>query len=160
MIGDLNNYYIVHFILKKSNRYLIWFTDINDGFVTENEKVLSFDNITKLMQYVKTQNIDIHTDISCFNIDFIMDEMNKKINSKSILDLWNILSDIAKSAQVEFCGDDVIYNSEYEKLLLGCNLDVINQSLYEPIWSNEEIDSIKKVINVGYNILCKILFDY
>lgn len=148
-------YYIVQFIITSYNYYTIWHTDNNDEFVTKNKKILSFNNLEEVIQYAKLHSIELHEYITCYDIDRLMDDIDTKIDCNYIINFWNIISDIAKSIQINFCGDSDFYNSVYEKLLYGCNLNALNKSHYDPIWTNEEIDKIKYVVNIGYKLLCK-----
>ena len=97
--------------------------------------------------------IELEEDITVYDIDDVILKSNDNIfemNCESILDFWNIISDVARSLQLHFCGDTVCYNSIYEKLLCGCNLAALNSRYYRPNWTREEVDKIQHIINVAY----------
>ena len=158
--GDLSEYYIVKFIFDGGDYYTIWYTDVVDGFITFNNGILSFNNQIDLMKYCQNHMIELEEDITVYDIDDVILKSNDNIfemNCESILDFWNIISDVARSLQLHFCGDTVCYNSIYEKLLCGCNLAALNSRYYRPNWTREEVDKIQHIINVGYCILQRCL---
>lgn len=158
--GDLSEYYIVKFIFDGGDYYTIWYTDVVDGFITFNNGILSFNNQIDLMKYCQNHMIELEEDITVYDIDDVILKSNDNIfemNCESILDFWNIISDVARSLQLHFCGDTACYNSIYEKLLCGCNLAALNSRYYRPNWTREEVDKIQHIINVGYCILQRCL---
>ena len=150
----------MQFIVEGGDYYSIWYSDIEDGFITLNKKILSFNNERDLRKYCQKKSIELAEYITVYDIDDLICKnkvKNTEINCKSVLDFWNIISDASRSLHVLFCGDRVCYNPIYEKLLCGCNLEALSGKYYKPIWTRKEIDTIQDILNKGYRILRKYL---
>ena len=98
------------------------------------------------------------------DIDNLIDKINNVTESgicKELLDIWNILGDMAKSTGAMFRGnfDDELTRDVYEKLFYGSNLRVINQGMeeYHPIFDEEETEVCISVFRNGLDILDETL---
>lgn len=156
MTEALSDNYIIRFDINANHYYAIWYTDDSDGFITENESIVYFKNLNDLMQYTHDHKILLNDGITYFNTAQIFDNIDSAINCDDVLNFWNIISDIASSLRIDFIGDNKIYNTEYAKLVSGCNLNALEHDYYEPDWTEKEVDNIKKIISEGLMILCEI----
>jgi len=156
------NYYIIQFNDEKNVKYAIWYTDEEDGFVSEHNKILFFDYVESLKEFCDNKNIIILDDkISCvYDFGYLKKWLlspNDRFNCSIMLDFWNIISDASKSMGVEFIGDDKendATNQLYLKLFHGCNLPAINTSRkkYIPKWTQKEIESLADILS-AYKVL-------
>lgn len=97
-------------------------------------------------------------EIDVYNIDEYVPKDKDSVDCNATLQLWNILSDVAATANVPFEGDDVSYNTTYGKLVYGCNMPALsNDYHYDPAWNEEEIADINKILASGIDILCSRL---
>lgn len=151
-------YYIVQFNDEKTLKYAIWYTDDEDGFVSEHGKILFFDCVESLKDFCDSKNIIILDDDK---VSFIYDfgylkkwllSPNDRFDCSIMLDFWNVISDASKSIGVAFIGDDKqseMANKLYSKLFHGCNLPAINTSgkKYIPKWTQKEIDCLAEILS-------------
>lgn len=152
----MNEKYAVRFDIDDHHYYAIWYTDDKDGFVTENGSIVYFTEIDDLFHYAESRRILINEGITYFNATQILHNIETITDCDTVLDFWNIISDISASLRIKFTGDDKTYNTEYAKLVSGCNLNSLEHDYYIPNFTTEEEDNIKKIIIEGYNILCKV----
>ncbi len=156
-------YYIVQFNDEKTLRYAIWYTDDEDGFVSEHGKILLFDCVESLKEFCDSKNIIISDDdkISCvYDFGYLkkwLSSPNDRFNCSIMLNFWNVISDASKSMDVAFIGDDKeneTANQLYSKLFCGCNLPAINTSgkKYIPKWTQKEIDCLAEILS-AYKVL-------
>lgn len=151
---DERSYFIVRFIYKQKEHYSIWFNEEQDGFITENEKITVFPNMTQLEKYCNKQKLTVEDGISEYDLDrlhFWIGEVTPNIDVVFILNFWNIFMDIAVSVNKPFMGNEEQNGGVYRKLFYGNNLPSINRSgePYIPEWSESEVIQIKCVMENG-----------
>ena len=156
-------YYIVQFNDEKTLKYAIWYTDDEDGFVSEHGKILFFDGVEFLKEFCDSKNIIIVDDynISCvYDFGYLKKWLlspNDRFSCSIMLNFWNVISDASKSMDVAFIGDDKendAANQLYSKLFHGCNLPAINTSRkkYIPKWTQKEIEGLAEILS-AYKVL-------
>ena len=156
-------YYIVQFNDEKTLKYAIWYTDAEDGFVSEHGKILFFACVESLKEFCDSKNIIISdgNKISCvYDFGYLKKWLlspNDRFNCSIMLNFWNVISDASKSMDVAFIGDDKeneTANQLYSKLFYGCNLPAINTSgkKYIPKWTQQEIDCLAEILS-AYEVL-------
>jgi hypothetical protein len=157
------SYFILWYRLTKKNRYIIWYSDEEEGvLVDNNNKIPVFKKIKKLKQFAVQENIKIEDGKPILhNLDAVRIWLNKgtkgDINCKKILAAWNLFIDVATSLQIDakklqaYSGKS---NKVYKKIFWGNNLPVVTPSRkkYIPIWNSKEIRLIKKIIRFGFSI--------
>lgn len=149
----MRDHYVVGFDINDDRYYTIWYTGTTDGFITENERLLYFKELGDLKEYARSHELPLGDGITNFNGDRIMSDIDPEINCSPVLDLWNIISDMAGSLHIKFSGDDKAYNTEYAKLISGCGLPALEHGHFEPEWTKGERDNIKRIIGEGIYIL-------
>ena len=151
-------YYLVAIIYKKMKYYTIWKTDLVDEFETKERKVILFESINDAIDYLDNINLRFQTDeITTYDLDWFMGKCiyMKYDDCKSILLYWNMFSDMARSVEIQFKGDDKKYNKIYNKLFWGNNLPTVTPKgkQYNPIWSNSERKIITAILLEGIEIV-------
>lgn len=149
----MRDHYVVGFDINDDRYYTIWYTDDTDGFITENERLLYFKELSDLKEYAHSHELPLGDGIAYFNGDRIIGNTDPEINCSPVLDFWNIISDMAGSLHIKFSGDDKAYNTEYAKLISGCGLPALEHGHFEPEWTKGERDNIKRIISEGTCIL-------
>ena len=156
-------YYIVQFNDERTVKYAIWYTDDEDGFVSEHGKILFFDYVESLEEFCDDKNIIISDNYKIYCVyDFgylkkWLLSPDDRFDCSIMLDLWNVISDASKSMDVAFIGDDKeneMANQLYSKLFHGCNLPSVNTSgkKYIPEWTQKEIDGLAEILS-AYKVL-------
>lgn len=151
---DERKYFIVRFIYKQREYYSIWFDDERDGFITENERIITFPNKAQLKKHCSKQKLAVEESISEYDLDkldYWISEVDPTIDAVFILNFWNIFMDVSASVDKPFMGDEEQNGEVYRKLFYGNNLPSINRSgeLYIPEWSENEVIQIKCVMENG-----------
>lgn len=153
-------YYWVEFIIDHKNYFLIWVMDDKDHFITNNDRLVFFEDFSNAQRFAKNMGLDISDEeIDVYNIDEYVPKDKDSVDCNATLQLWNILSDVATSVKVPFEGDDASYTTQYGKLVYGCNLPALfpDGYHYDPTWNEEEIADINKILAGGIDILCSQL---
>ena len=154
-------YYIVKFKINTKILYALWYTDIIDGFITNNNKILSFSCFEELQKYANDQQILVIDDHTCdYNINAIVNYKNQ-FNCEEIYNFWNIVGDIANSLSIPFLGNKrtKIIDSVFNKLFYGCNVPALrgDGELYVPKWRWRERICLDQIISEGLQIIEKTL---
>lgn len=147
-------YYAVEFKIENSIKYyMLWFSGEYDRFLTKNGKLLIWGTYDELLTYAKENSIDTDADVSYYDTAAINYDIDSCENCRIMLDMWNILSDLAISVTKPFMGDEPCFNGIYAKLTAGCDLPDLEKCKFTVSWSSSEILEIKEVLNSGINIL-------
>ncbi|MEE3314143.1 MAG: hypothetical protein VZR56_08295 [Treponema sp.] len=149
-MSDNNEYYAVNFKIQQKNFFSIWISSQNgDSFLKNNDQLVFFLNNKDLYNFCKENSIIIESE-TAFDFDII-----DYTNYNNVINLWNIISDLAKTLGLLFIGDSDEMIDIYKKLLCGCNLPALIQSKekYTPHFSNAEITAINNVISSMREIL-------
>lgn len=162
---EANNveHYIVVFIYSKHKYYFIWKSDENDVFLTQNDKIIFWHDIYSLKKFCEINDINFADEKEIvYNIDCCenwCNSMAEKIDCSTILNLWNIFSDLHSSIGVEFEGSLEYYNAVYDKLFYGNNLPCVNSTSekYLPNFNRAELLKIKEVMMRGIELFRKII---
>lgn len=160
----LKDYYPIKILRHEKVYFCIWYTNDVDGILLEKNKIKSFSNYDNLKNYCEENKIKIKEDISTYNLDEVLEWLSSRkqeVDCKIILDLWNLISDLAKSSDEYFYGDDDETLHISEKLFYGNNLPAINRDgpEYYPKWDDDEYMIIKKVIQNGVELFNKYLYE-
>ncbi|BDF04422.1 hypothetical protein [[Clostridium] hylemonae] len=160
----MKDYYPIKILRHEKVYFCIWYTNDVDGILLEKNKIKSFSNYDNLKNYCEENKIKIKEDISTYNLDEVLEWLSSRkqeVDCKIILDLWNLISDLAKSSDEYFYGDDDETLHISEKLFYGNNLPAINRDgpEYYPKWDDDEYMIIKKVIQNGVELFNKYLYE-
>lgn len=152
----MREYYPVEIKLNSSVRYLIWYTDENDGFLSKLSKPITFMDKNKLEQYANSETIRLESEFTIYDFNIIkkwIENTLAPIDCESILDVWNFFSDLLKSVNYTFKGDLDIDNTVdvYNKLFYGLNLPIMqkNGEQYNPNWDEKDIQKLKEILLDG-----------
>ena len=147
------DFYLVKFTINNVIRYLIWYTNEVDGFVTCDSRIALFKSYSDVIGFCKHNKIDVFDEVTEFNFDSITDSLGEGFDSSRILDFWNIASDFASTVKIPFEGDDARYHILYAKLVKSCGLSALNGGSDIVAWSDEEQLDIKTIIADGALII-------
>ncbi len=92
-----------------------------------------------------------------------LDEVNEwlktreELNPQLILDAWNFFGDLARSLGKQIDSRSAYEKDVYEKLFFSLNLLATDGPLYEPDWSQAQLDCIADVITNGQSLLAETL---
>jgi hypothetical protein len=156
-------YYPLYTVLSQKYLFLLWFSNDIDGVVVENNKIVTFASLHEISDYAKSKQINLMTsDFILHNFDnitlWLEDYENKDINCVEILNIWNLLTDIAQTLKIEFIGNhkDKVTSKIYDKLFFGNNLPAItpNGKFYIPTWTKLERKKLAEILTEAICI-CK-----
>ncbi|GMA99475.1 hypothetical protein [Pelosinus sp. IPA-1] len=153
-------YYSVKFALERKEIYSLWYSGKNDGFLIDQNKILSFKSMNELRQYAIEKNINLQDEHTVVILDLAINWLRRRdreINCRYFLDFWNIVADLAHSVNEEFYGDKdnngilEIYN----KLFYGSNLPAVKKEkdVFFPQWDEVELEILTKVIDDAWRIV-------
>lgn len=153
-------YYLISFIYKQITLYCIWVSDDKDYIITKNDKILFFNTLDKLSEYVKKEEmVIVKSEEVQYNLDKMIlwcyDESNVNCGCDEILNMWNICIDVANSTKKHFIGNDNIYDSLYEKIFFANNLFIRDSFPCSTLsaFSDADVENIKKILMSGINLI-------
>ncbi len=162
----MRDYYLIRIIYKDIDVYLIWYcSDDEDGVLVHEERLLTFANVEEAKSFAEEQEWLLNEGISLYdlsNITELIDKIELSENCHELINIWNMLSDIAKLINGEFIGvigdmDEGITLDIYGKLFYGSNLRVLSvgDEEYHPTFDDEEIEKCVSIFNNGLSMLDK-----
>jgi len=154
------DYYIVKFIYLNKTYLCIWFTGDEDGFIADKGMLMLFSNEEEIVKYALAKSCTLNEQVTFVSVDKVIEwlmQADKFVDSKLLLEFWNIITDLSKSINENFYGnsnDDVI-NSLYGKLFYSNNLPAFKGDEEEFVakWNQVEIGNLSKLVEDGIKIL-------
>lgn len=157
-------YYLVQFVCQSKEYNTLWFSDNSDGFLVDAScsRILVFFDRAAADKAAHNRGGRLHEGITSINCDMLLCLTSSRLDCNTILNFWNVVSDIAVSLAVSFFGDsnESQIHCLYEKLFYGCNLPAIKkdgESKYMPTWSKNEVKLLQKVVDSGLDIIKKYI---
>lgn len=160
----MRKYYLIRLIYKNKNMFAIWYSDDEDGFVVEGHRLVTFESIDDAKVFAEKRHILLESEIAIYdfsNVIELIGQIDDSKNCRTIINMWNLLSDLAKTLNEEFMGDsdqEQILDI-YNKLFYGSNLKVISQGNeeYYPSFDDSEREKCISIFINGFSILDKLL---
>jgi hypothetical protein len=156
-------YQTVEFMFCKRSYYCIWFSAETEGFLSENGNPLIFERCDLTKSFANHNQINLDEEVAVYDVDSIAcwaDSSDLTVDSVAVLNFWNVIQDITVSANKSFVGNmrTNTVDDLYDKLFCGNNVLIDREDeKYYPVWTPEEIMTIKKIILDGVNTLRKII---
>lgn len=155
----MDKYYIAEFRLNNTNYYMLW---QDERFLTGDGGPAIFNTIEEAKEFIAGNNLEADESVTSYDLDQVTDLITKteiSENCRTILDCWNIFSDLSATTGEEFLGDDDIDENEhlFSKLVMGCNLPEINNEEFHPVLDELEQNHLKIVLSNGRLIFLKIV---
>ena len=150
----MDRYYIVEVKVREEFFYLLWQDDL---FVLSDQDLLVCRSVDDLKDFISRNEILADETVEKYDLDAVMEmipqvEDSEKCNT--VLICWNLLSDLSRTLETEFLGDndreDVV--TLYEKLVLGSNIPALKNEEYHPVLSDEECDLLESIIRSGMEL--------
>lgn len=161
-------YYPLSYLLRKSRRYLIWFTTDLDGdqdgvWVDGNRKIPTFSSMEELESYAQEHRIAplIQGDSIVHDLDSVVDFCNRQtadgVDCPTILRAWNLFNDVARScggAGALFREEESHLDPTYDKVFWGCNLPALTPEgeSFEPRWNLDEVRILRGLMTTGLGL--------
>lgn len=154
----MDKYYIAEFRSNNTNYYMLW---QDERFLTGDGGPAFFSTIGEAKEFISSNNLEADGSVTSYDLDQVTDLITKteiSENCRTILDCWNIFSDLSATTGEEFLGDDDIDENEhlFSKLVMGCNLPEINNEEFHPVLDEEEQKHMTAVLNSGKTVFRKI----
>ncbi len=146
--------------LDGGDAYLIWYTDEQDGVVTDSDgKVPCFRSTDDLLRYAESLNLPIEIEGAILHDLDVVAKWSKKegvdsIDCRTFLAAWNLFDDVSRSVGSSFDADHELAEKIYDKLFWGNNLPSITPEgkSYHPAWTKRELHTMKEVLEGGLSL--------
>ena len=152
-----HTYYHLSYRLDAIDAYLIWFSNDQDGLITEPDgTVPSFPDHISLLAYASAHHLAIDPmppvphDLDAI-VSWLRRPLLGDIDCDNVLSVWNLFGDLARSVGGSFDRDHKRSRRIYEKLFWGNNLPAVTPpgKHYTPIWSDEERLILQEILKEG-----------
>ena len=146
---------VVEFKLNAAERYCLWYFDEDDNetFYQTDQRIAVFMSLENVRCFC--MDCKISYEMISFDLDAMIHFMEEDVFDRAkLLDFINIVSDIAKTCDIEF-DEEKGFSSIYDKLFYGQNLSMINTSgrKYVPVFDPAEKAVLKRQILQGVEIV-------
>lgn len=120
------------------------FFNIEDANIFAEKEKISFEKVV-------TYNLS--------DIIGLIGNVDSSENCRVLIDTWNFFSDLSKSLNEKYIGDldDETMIDIYNKLFYGCNLKLLKNEEYHPIFDDIEVHTCSEIFLSGLSILKKQL---
>lgn len=161
----MKSYFSIQLRVSGNDWYALWYTNDVDGLVLNDEgRLFLASSLGVVRDYAEKQayTLSSSSSIPVYDIDALqrwLDGSDAVIDCDVVLSAWNLFSDLARSLQKAFLGDDDTALSVYEKLFLGTNPPALrhglndDEDIFVPIWSSEEQSLVRRVLGEGVALL-------
>lgn len=154
----MNTYYMARLLKDEKAIYAIWYTDEKDGLLVHEGKLLTFDSADEARQYSEMNGIALEADISEYDLTGLIGLASCPKSPEvcsTIIDCWNLFSDLAQSLGEPFMGDkdEGLTNDIYTMLFYGTNLKVMKHDEYLPDFDEEDTQRCREVLQDGLSML-------
>jgi hypothetical protein len=162
-VMSVKTYYQCEFRIDGRRLYVVWYTNDEDGVVRQSDgKIASFANEHQLHAFCEANAMSLKDPAIYDECDF--DEIAawcsrpaaEAIDPVAFLVAWNMLDDALRvqfdaRSQYWTKSQTPLANKMYEKLFWGNNLPAVTPpgKHYEPIWSQEEVETLSRVFFLG-----------
>ena len=155
----MDKYYIAEFRSNNTNYYMLW---QDERFLTGDGGPAILNTMEEAKEFIAGNNLEADESVTSYDLDQVTDLITKteiSENCRTILDCWNIFSDLSATTGEDFLGDDDIDENEhlFSKLVMGCNLPEINNEEFHPVLDELEQNHLKIVLSNGRLIFLKIV---
>jgi hypothetical protein len=153
------SHYPVRFRLGGVERRMIWYGDETDGVLLFGAgRIAVFTSRSDLEQYAEEQGFGLEAEAdTVYDFDVLSRWLPRaapeKVDCEFLLNMWNMLCDIANSLGDPLQEPDVAMRI-YDKLFRGCNLPTMTPpgEHFEPSWSVEEVRVMSEVLSGGLGV--------
>ncbi len=153
-------YYCLWYRLDHTDGHLIWFSNDNDGVVTQPDGMVpSFRDQKALHDYATLHQITLDPmEPLLHDLDdvarWLRQSLSAEVDCDILLTAWNLFGDLASSVKGDFDPDRTQTQHIYEKLFWGNNLPAITPpgKHYTPRWSDDELLLMRNVLHNGLRL--------
>lgn len=165
----IRQYFPLSYLLRKSRRYLIWFTTDLDGdqdgvWVDEDRKILTFGTLGKLKSFAQDHLIAPleQDDPILHDLDRVADFCTmptvERVDCATILGAWNLFNDVARcrgDAGAPFREEERRHDQLYDKVFRCCNLPALTPEgeSFEPRWSPDQVRILSRLMITGLELI-------
>lgn len=153
-----NMLYPVQIVWSGQTFFALWYRSDTDGFLLRGPgKLRTFPDRNAAVAFCREQGYLSSAEDSLFKDAVLSDLRAGSVECQTVLNWWNLLSDLAHTVGQPFPGDctEGFIQNLYSKLFHGCNLPSLrkNGPLYTPDWSEEERQALLQVLETGFSLL-------
>lgn len=154
-------YFITVLVFQDARYNTLWYTSDEDGFVLDENKIRVFASESDAEEFAYKNNLELDSEkVEIICSESVLSDVNK-IDCNLLLTFWNIVTDAAKTLNIEFIGNsrDECTEGIYNKLFYGSNLPAVKKDGgdYIPCWNRKEKKLIMRIVKDGLEILQKNL---
>ena len=145
-------YFLVSVKYLDQHLYLIWYMDDIDGVIMAGSNILCFNQKSDLVEYCSENGIilEFADEFTTADFDAAINGLQQGIvDSKMILECWNLIDDIMLSLNDEEIENNKIEEERlYKKVFWSSNVPAVTPegSMFTPSWSPEELDILIEFI--------------
>lgn len=152
----MKEYLKVIFETEEKDYMCIWQTDLNSGFYKDADHVACFRDEEVFDAYCSAKGLKIKETL-IFNLSDLMSfaaGIQEDYDPSSLLNFWNICSDLAFTLEVPFLGDDDndALSEIYDTLFFMSSSEPDAEPTKETL-TDDDISDLKEVISDG----CKLI---
>ncbi len=155
----MKEYCKVIFETEEKDYICLWYSDLNAGFVTEEDHVICFRDEDVFDRYCRGKGYRLR-DTMLFDLAALMrfaGGLSNDFSASTLLNFWNICSDLAFTLKLGFLGDDDNDSlSELYDTLFFMESASEDEKKYTATLSDDDLSDLREIIADG----CKLIISH
>ncbi len=153
----MKEYCKVIFETEEKDYFCVWFSDINSGFLKEQDHVACFRDEDVFDKFTAAKGIKIK-ETMIFDLSSLLSFAlgnGDEIDASMLLNFWNICSDLAFTLNLSFLGDDdnETLSEIYDTLFFIQTADDDEEDSEDTSLTEDDLSDLREVIADG----CKMI---
>ena len=149
------------------DRYLLWYSDEQDGIVDSDGCIPSFRTESALLAYADSLSVTVEAEApGLHDLDLVQtwlaDPQPHRVDPHGFLNAWNLFGDVARTlpaVEARFTELNSRLGPLYDKLFWANNLPAVTPEgeLFVPEWSTIEIEEFATLLREGLSMFIRSL---
>jgi hypothetical protein len=144
--------------LDGRRRWVLWFDDDPSGVVCADGTVVSFLILADLRTYAADLGLALVHEAAAIDLDRVL-AWESEPNVRDVLDVWNLITDVASSVERPFHDGDSGHDALYDKVFSANNLPAMTPpgESCEPSWKQAELMLLRSLLTDGVELVREAL---
>ena len=151
-------YFPCVFRLDGVDRYVIWYSDDQDGLVREGGRVAIFSSLAQLHAYARVRGLTVQSaEVARYDWDSVArwcaEPVMTGITVSRLLKAWNMVLDAMPPGDASglFSHANARVSALYDKLFRANNLPAMTSpgAEYHPVWTRAEVVALAQLLRLG-----------
>jgi hypothetical protein len=146
--------------LSGGTRWVLWYTNDVDGVLLDGDgRIAALRSLEQARAFAAAKGLDLAEEVVEYEVAraarWAEDPQPATIDCQTLLNMYNLLLDVASSLGVVLLADGPEAHVAYDKLFWGCNLSAVTPpgEHWDPTWCTADVEALARVLGTGLMLL-------